>query len=134
MVPVDSGSILVTALISPALVRWVFRDTYSSTTAQWVRSKCEKTNQKSFFKLYPNLILNAAGIVDNSHTSGAGSNIQPLNDFCQEDFNLLKLWGANTATAVDDEHEVGGTGFAQTCRYTWREKQLRCHRNLIFIL
>lgn len=70
------------------------------------------------FQIYPNLILDTAGIVDNPHTSAAGANIQTLDDFYQEDFDLLKLWRTNTATAIDDEHEVSGTGFAQTCRYT----------------
>lgn len=40
---------------------------------------------------YPYLILNTACIVDNSHTGCVGSNIQPLNDFGQEDLHLLKL-------------------------------------------
>lgn len=69
------------------------------------------------------LILDTAGVVDNSDTSGVGSNIQPLNDLCQEDLNLLKLRRANATAAVDDEHDVCGTSFAQTCRYTWEPEK-----------
>lgn len=69
------------------------------------------------------LILDTAGVVDNSDTSGVGSNIQPLNDLCQEDLYLLKLRRANATAAVDDEHDVCGTSFAQTCRYTWRHRK-----------
>lgn len=69
----------------------------------------------------PYLILYAAGIVDNTDTSGVGSNVQPLNDLCQENFYLLKLWGTNAPAAVHDEHDVCGTSFAQPCRYTWRD-------------
>lgn len=68
------------------------------------------------WSILPHLVLHTTGIVDHSHTGGVGSNIQPLDDFSQEDLDLLKLWGTNTPTAVDDEHQVCGTGFAQTCR------------------
>lgn len=69
----------------------------------------------------PYLVLDAAGIVYNTDASGIGSDIQPLNDLCQENLYLLKFWGTNAPAAVDDEHDVCGTSFAQACRYTRRD-------------
>lgn len=48
----------------------------------WVIVKASRT---------PNLALDAAGVVDNSHTGGVGSNIKTLDDLSQEDLDLLKL-------------------------------------------
>jgi len=39
----------------------------------------------------PYLVLDAAGIVDDSHAGGVGSHVQPLDDLSQEDLDLLKL-------------------------------------------
>lgn len=71
----------------------------------------------------PYFILDVACVVDNTHTGGVGSNIQSLNDLSQEDLDLLKLWRANAPTAIDDEHNVRGTGFAQTCRCTLSDRK-----------
>lgn len=76
---------------------------------------------KASWALY--LILDSAGVVDYSHTGGIGSNIQPLDDFGEEDLDLLKFWRADAPTAVDDEHNVCGASFAQTCRCTWRDRK-----------
>lgn len=71
----------------------------------------------------PYLVLDAAGVVDNADTRGVESDVQPLNDFCEEDLHLLKLWRANAPTAVDDEHNVCGASFAQAHRYMRRERK-----------
>lgn len=37
------------------------------------------------------LVFDTTGVIDNTDASGIGSNIQPLDDLCQEDFDLLKF-------------------------------------------
>lgn len=44
-----------------------------------------------FLEPHPYLVLDTAGVVDNTHTGGVGSNIQPPDDLSQEYFNLLEL-------------------------------------------
>lgn len=62
------------------------------------------------------LVLDTTRVVDNSDTGGIGSNVQALDDFGQKNLDLFKLWGANAATAVNDENQIRGASFAQTCR------------------
>lgn len=47
--------------------------------------------ENSAKRSHPYLIFDTTGVIDDTDTSGIGSNIQPLDDLCQEDFDLLKL-------------------------------------------
>lgn len=73
------------------------------------------------------LVLHTAGIVDHSHTRGLWAYIQPLDDFSQEDFNLLKFRGAHTTGAVNDEHQISGASVAQTCRCGGENRETQLH-------
>ena len=126
IVPVDRGSILVTALISAALVRCVFRDTYGCIIPSKVISTLKKLSTLPCAReasWAPYLILDTASVVNDTDTCGIGSDIQRLDNLCQEHLYLLKFWRTNTSAAVNDEHDVCGTGLTQPSGCTCRDRK-----------
>lgn len=73
----------------------------------------------------PYLVFDAAGVIDDADAGGVGSHVQPLDDLGQEDLYLLELRRTDAAAAVDDEDDVGGTGFTQSRSCTAKRSQSR---------
>lgn len=69
----------------------------------------------------PYLVFDTTGVIDDAHTGGVGSHVQPFDDLRQEDFDLLKFRRTDAPAAVDDEDDVRGTGFTQSCSCTKKD-------------